>query len=98
MGGVGGMDNDSLKPPYSYAQLIVQAISSVSDRQMTLSGIYSFIQKNYPYYRTADRGWQVIVLLLLFRSLELCNIFFLLQYSDLLPNIVSGVARNVNLS
>lgn len=46
------------KPPYSYAQLIVQAISSVPDRQLTLSGIYSYITKNYPFYRTADRSWQ----------------------------------------
>ncbi|XP_055338010.1 forkhead box protein K2-like [Paramacrobiotus metropolitanus] len=57
-GSFGNSDNDFHKPPYSYAQLIVQAISSVPDHQMTLSGIYSFIQKNYPYYRTADRGWQ----------------------------------------
>ncbi|KAJ8251141.1 hypothetical protein GJAV_G00217760 [Gymnothorax javanicus] len=46
------------KPPYSYAQLIVQAISSALDRQLTLSGIYAHITKNYPYYRTADKGWQ----------------------------------------
>ncbi|XP_042907677.1 forkhead box protein K1 isoform X1 [Parasteatoda tepidariorum] len=46
------------KPPYSYAQLIVQAISSVPDRQLTLSGIYSYITTNYPFYRTADRSWQ----------------------------------------
>ncbi|XP_076335022.1 forkhead box protein K1-like isoform X2 [Tachypleus tridentatus] len=49
---------DDHKPPYSYAQLIVQAISSASDKQLTLSGIYSYITKNYPYYRTADKGWQ----------------------------------------
>ena len=47
------------KPPYSYAQLIVQAVSSAGDKQLTLSGIYAFITKNYPYYRTADKGWQV---------------------------------------
>ncbi len=23
-----------------------------------VSGIYSYITKNYPYYRTADKGWQ----------------------------------------
>jgi forkhead box protein K len=50
---------DESKPPYSYAQLIVQAISSAVDKQLTLSGIYSYITKNYPYYRTADKGWQV---------------------------------------
>ncbi|RWS31695.1 forkhead box protein K1-like protein [Leptotrombidium deliense] len=49
---------DDTKPPYSYAQLIVQAISSAVDKQLTLSGIYSYITKNYPYYRTADKGWQ----------------------------------------
>lgn len=50
---------DDSKPPYSYAQLIVQAICTAQDKQLTLSGIYSYITKNYPYYRTADKGWQV---------------------------------------
>lgn len=50
---------DDGKPPFSYAQLIVQAIASTSDHQLTLSGIYSYITKHYPYYRTADKGWQV---------------------------------------
>lgn len=47
------------KPPYSYAQLIVQSISAAAEGQLTLSGIYSFIAKNYPYYRReANKGWQ----------------------------------------
>lgn len=53
------LGQDESKPPYSYAQLIVQAISSAQDKQLTLSGIYAYITKHYPYYRTADKGWQV---------------------------------------
>ncbi|XP_068444987.1 forkhead box protein K1 isoform X2 [Clinocottus analis] len=54
----GDSPKDESKPPYSYAQLIVQAISSAADKQLTLSGIYAHITKHYPYYRTADKGWQ----------------------------------------
>jgi len=49
------------KPPYSYAQLIVQAIASNPDHQLTLSGIYAYISRNYPYYRPNDKGWQVLM-------------------------------------
>ncbi|XP_068101005.1 forkhead box protein K1 [Hyperolius riggenbachi] len=55
---VGDSPKDESKPPYSYAQLIVQAISCAKDRQLTLSGIYAHITKHYPYYRSADKGWQ----------------------------------------
>lgn len=54
----GDSPKDDSKPPFSYAQLIVQAITSAHDKQLTLSGIYTYITKNYPYYRTADKGWQ----------------------------------------
>lgn len=53
------LTQDDSKPPYSYAQLIVQAITMAADKQLTLNGIYTHITKNYPYYRTADKGWQV---------------------------------------
>ncbi|KAL3319438.1 hypothetical protein Ciccas_001891 [Cichlidogyrus casuarinus] len=46
------------KPPYSYAQLIAQAIATRPDRQITLAGIYNYISQNYPYYQMAGKGWQ----------------------------------------
>lgn len=50
---------NSSKPPFSYAQLIVQAILSAPDKQMTLSQIYNYISAQYPYYEANNRGWQV---------------------------------------
>ena len=49
----------TIKPPFSYSQLIVQAILSSPDKQMTLNQIYNFISAQYPYYAANNRGWQV---------------------------------------
>ena len=46
------------KPPFSYAQLIVQAITSAEDNKLTLRDIYVYISENYPYYKLEHRGWQ----------------------------------------
>ena len=54
-----GSSKTGTKPPFSYAQLIVQAILSAPDKQMTLSQIYNFISAQYPYYEANNRGWQV---------------------------------------
>ncbi|KAF1796860.1 fork head domain-containing protein [Mucor lusitanicus] len=51
-------NNKDIKPPYSYASLIAQAINSSSDKRMTLNGIYNYITTNYPYYQMAQNGWQ----------------------------------------
>lgn len=53
-------ENKHIKPQYSYAQMITQAITSTSDGKLTLNGIYTYITDNYAYYRhQAPSGWQV---------------------------------------
>ncbi len=52
-------EDNTVKPPYSYAQLIVQALLASADHRQTLSGIYSFISDKYPYYKIDEKGWKV---------------------------------------
>lgn len=51
-------EDDGTKPPFSYASLIAQAISSNSEKRLTLSGIYQYITSKYIYYREQNTGWQ----------------------------------------
>ncbi|OJJ39327.1 hypothetical protein ASPWEDRAFT_169181 [Aspergillus wentii DTO 134E9] len=53
--------NDSskdLKPPYSYATLIAQAIFSSEEEKLTLNNIYNWIMDKYAFYRHSQSGWQ----------------------------------------
>ena len=53
-------ENKNLKPQYSYAQMITQAIMNTSEGRLNLNGIYNFIMENYSYYKHQQAaGWQV---------------------------------------
>ena len=50
--------------PFSYAQLITQAICSQPDQRMTLNQIYEFLISNFPYFaerrsHQQSAGWKV---------------------------------------
>ncbi|KAJ0161009.1 Fork-head transcriptional regulator 2 [Colletotrichum tanaceti] len=52
-------ENKHIKPQYSYAQMITQAIMNTSEGKLNLNGIYNFIMNNYAYYRHQQAaGWQ----------------------------------------
>ncbi|KAM0793345.1 hypothetical protein ACM66B_000800 [Microbotryomycetes sp. NB124-2] len=48
----------SVKPNFSYAALIGQAIFSVPEQRLSLNDIYTYIMKTYPFYKKEDQGWQ----------------------------------------
>jgi len=53
-------ENQHIKPSFSYAQLISQAILSTPEEKLTLNGIYNYITTKYAYYRSqGGGGWQV---------------------------------------
>ncbi|KAG5455978.1 MAG: fork head domain-containing protein [Olpidium bornovanus] len=51
-------NDKNIKPPFSYASLIAQAISLSPNKKLTLNGIYNYITTHYPYYQAAPSGWQ----------------------------------------
>lgn len=51
-------ESKNVKPPYSYATMITQAILSNSYGVMSLSEIYNWVTKHYAYYRWSKSGWQ----------------------------------------
>jgi hypothetical protein len=67
-----------IKPPYSYASLIAQAINSTYNKRMTLNGIYTFITTRYPYYQMTQNGWQVTekIFILIFKCIGVTYSFF----------------------
>lgn len=48
----------NIKPPFSYATMISQAILSSPEQMMTLADIYAWISNTYAFYRHQRPGWQ----------------------------------------
>lgn len=46
------------KPPYSYVALITMAIQNSQTKRATLSEIYSYITKEFPFFEKNKKGWQ----------------------------------------
>ncbi|KAI0127723.1 fork head domain-containing protein [Xylariales sp. AK1849] len=52
-------ENKHIKPLFSYAQMITQAIISIQEQKLNLNGIYRYIMDHYAYYRNqTPNGWQ----------------------------------------
>ncbi|EMR70050.1 putative fork head domain-containing protein [Eutypa lata UCREL1] len=52
-------ENKHIKPHFSYAQMITQAIMATEEHKLNLAGIYQYITNNYAYYRYQPAaGWQ----------------------------------------
>ncbi|KAF1935886.1 hypothetical protein EJ02DRAFT_470848 [Clathrospora elynae] len=53
------VEDDGIKPSYSYAMLIGMAILRAPSRRLTLAQIYKWISDNFAFYRNSqETGWQ----------------------------------------
>lgn len=46
------------KPPFSFPCLVGMAMRNSKTGRMSVSQIYAYVTKNFPYFRTAKSGWK----------------------------------------
>ncbi|CAD6200080.1 unnamed protein product [Caenorhabditis auriculariae] len=51
-------DESEEKPIYSYNAMIVMALRQSENERLTLSGIYEYIERRFPYYKKAQMNWK----------------------------------------
>lgn len=63
---------NEVRPPYTYASLIRQAIMESKDCQLTLNEIYQWFTETFAYFRKNAQTWKVVFLS--FQLLQLLNL------------------------
>lgn len=51
--------NADVRPPFTYASLIRQAINESPHKQLTLNEVYQWFQENFSYFRRNEATWKV---------------------------------------
>jgi hypothetical protein len=49
-----------VRPPYTYAALIRQAIKDNPDQHLTLNEVYNWFQETFAYFRRNANTWKVL--------------------------------------
>jgi len=63
--------NQEIRPPFTYAALIKQALSEAPNKQLNLNEIYSWFSSTFAFYRHNPHSWKNAVR----HNLSLHNIF-----------------------
>ena len=63
--------NQEIRPPFTYAALLKQALSEAPNQQMNLNEIYSWFSNTFAFYRNNPHSWKNAVR----HNLSLHNIF-----------------------
>ncbi|XP_067929346.1 forkhead box protein P1-like isoform X3 [Watersipora subatra] len=50
--------NADVRPPFTYASLIRQAINESTHKQLTLNEVYQWFQENFSYFRRNEATWK----------------------------------------
>ena len=66
--------NDECRPPYTWQQLILQALAVAPDKRLDLVGIKTYIETTYSFYKRTGLKFNVseVYHIVCFQHLKLC--------------------------